>query len=196
MRLIRTTTLALGTTLFIAVTALWLRSHWTADSLHWSDTHRDHSIVSSAGRLLYLTAEWPNQRVTLPLRHWSIRRTENAPWWDNIERFNLPQDRWLILRRVRGIYPYAPADLAVSFFLPPWDVWWIPLWPFVLISAIVPATSSVRYWRKHRRQKRGLCRECGYDLRESRDHCPECGTLQPGGRSAEVVAVAHGSGGL
>ena len=109
MRIIRITTLALGILLFIALTTLWLRSYHTADSLHWSDTHRDHSIAVSGGRLLYLTADWPNQRVTLPLRHSSTRRTDATPWWDNIERFNMPQDRWLILRRVRGIYPYAPT---------------------------------------------------------------------------------------
>lgn len=192
MRIIRITTLALGILLFIALTTLWLRSYHTADSLHWSDTHRDHSIASSGGRLIYLTADWPNQRVTLPLRHSSTRRTDATPWWDNIERFNMPQDRWLILRRVRGIYPYAPTHLTVSFFLPPWDVWWIPLWPFVLISAIVPSVVALRWWRKHRRQKRGLCRECGYDLRESRDRCPECGTPRTGANRAEAVAVTHG----
>jgi hypothetical protein len=51
----------------------------------------------------------------------------------------------------------------------------LPFWIVVLLTSIAPAL----YWRQIRRRRRaarlGYCRKCGYDLRASRDRCPECG---------------------
>ncbi len=52
----------------------------------------------------------------------------------------------------------------------------VPLWIpsvafFVLgISCVVPPA-----YRRRKRKKLGLCVKCGYDLRASKDRCPECG---------------------
>jgi hypothetical protein len=197
MRPSRLIVVFVGALLFVAVAASWVRSHWIADSVYWSDRHRDHCIGLSGGRLVYLTADWPNARVELPIRRSSAWLTRVRPWWEDIERFKLPQERWLILRRVRGIYPYEPQQMMLSFFMPTWDVWWVPAWPLVLVSAVMPGVASYRWHRRRRRVRRGLCRECGYDLRESGARCPECGTVRVvGGTRAEAVAVAHGGGGV
>jgi hypothetical protein len=51
----------------------------------------------------------------------------------------------------------------------------VPYWSLLLLTGAGPAW----WWRsrrtRQRRLRRGLCAACGYDLRESRDHCPECG---------------------
>jgi hypothetical protein len=52
----------------------------------------------------------------------------------------------------------------------------IPWW---MICGVVVLYGAARFARERRRQQRiaaGLCAICGYDLRASRDRCPECGT--------------------
>ncbi len=71
--------------------------------------------------------------------------------------------------------------------------WWRP---FVTVSSPVGGLRLVQVWlwfpvalfacpcyillrpsyRRRKRKKLGLCVECGYDLRASKDRCPECGS--------------------
>jgi hypothetical protein len=55
----------------------------------------------------------------------------------------------------------------------------IPYWPVLLATSFIPIRLTKKYahhlTKKHRRRRRGLCENCGYDLRASTDRCPECG---------------------
>jgi len=52
---------------------------------------------------------------------------------------------------------------------------YIPIWmPFLLFS-LLPARGVWLERRHAARVRQGLCARCGYDLRESRTACPECG---------------------
>jgi hypothetical protein len=51
----------------------------------------------------------------------------------------------------------------------------VPYWLPVLCLAAPPAASMLRWARRARRRQRGLCRQCGYDLRATPRRCPECG---------------------
>ena len=53
---------------------------------------------------------------------------------------------------------------------------WIAMLPFVVMVACERWTRYLTVARNRRRCKLGLCLKCGYDLRESKDRCPECGT--------------------
>lgn len=52
----------------------------------------------------------------------------------------------------------------------------VPFWVIALLCAGVGGVSGVMARGKRRRAPRGRCRVCGYDLRASRERCPECGT--------------------
>jgi hypothetical protein len=55
----------------------------------------------------------------------------------------------------------------------------LPAWPVLVLLGVMPlawVVSRVRARLRTARQRRGLCAACGYDLRATRDRCPECGT--------------------
>ena len=54
-----------------------------------------------------------------------------------------------------------------------WDVR-IPYWMILLASSVMPVI-WFRATRQVRRAREGFCPACGYDLRATPDHCPECG---------------------
>ncbi len=52
----------------------------------------------------------------------------------------------------------------------------VPLWIPGILFGLVFSVSYVPFHHRRKRKKLGLCLKCGYDLRASKDRCPECGS--------------------
>jgi hypothetical protein len=63
----------------------------------------------------------------------------------------------------------------------------IPLWAMFLPPLLWTILVMRSYRRKRKRSRMGFCAKCGYDLRASNDHCPECGTpFVPSAKQAQA----------
>jgi hypothetical protein len=187
---------AMSLLLCVAACVLWVRSYWRADEVrrveHLTDatgyTNRFLRLGSSHGSLLFTWRDlvWPSSypKVAAVSRN---RQREEAGGW-----------HWHSMSTAGAVPEYKkwtpPADAAWHVSVRRWHAYRIDSAPtargagthgYVVKAphglvcgalALLPAvTLSLRY-RRRRHRRRGLCPACGYDLRASRDRCPECGT--------------------
>jgi hypothetical protein len=137
--------------------ALALHSHLPSGGLQWTL----HSATGPRCRLLA-------QDAPLPLRRgrWQWQQAGFGILIDDGLMFvsalpGAPEADVRPARTIQLITPYWPPMLLLLV----WPLWW--------------CTRSRRRWRSELWRHRGLCPTCGYDLRASKERCPECGSPVP-----------------
>jgi hypothetical protein len=172
--------------LCLALIALCLRGFWRHDFFEYSDGGvRDHTGVRASG----FVSGWTGTSVTLAsvTAHSPASLPYVSPqgfhWTSGprLSRMYFSERRWLgfgLPRTDNWVDPLLGTTNSRSTVL-------IPYWFLILLTSILPALFAIFAIRTHRarvREKRsrlGLCQTCGYDLRASKDRCPECGSPIP-----------------
>ena len=153
---------------FAAAVGLWVRSYAVyADCLYRHGPVHAVSVVSRGGIVEVRHHAYDPPRV---------RTADEARWRfvANGLRVMLSAGEAVKYNAIGFGRFHATYPLAGSTF----DIYVIPWWHVVLLTALFPALmirGGVRRRRKERRASLGLCFACGYDLRATPGRCPECG---------------------
>ncbi|HEV8605133.1 MAG TPA: hypothetical protein VGQ99_07190, partial [Tepidisphaeraceae bacterium] len=123
------------------------------DVLYWPDQ------LELPGRSLYLSEDRPAHPVSAPI---------NLGWRRRFAGFGVTKD-WsnkppsltlITLPGVGRLMVAKPVGWTESF-----RAVWVPYWVFVVMFGVMPGRRVYLWWRGRRRKVRGVCVECGYDLR-------------------------------
>ena len=102
-----------------------------------------------------------------PLKQWGFRR---APPTHRMSYGEIPPNVALPGITVSWYRFYANGVMSWTYRTE------ILLWLPVLLFGVWPAWRLLPFPRRRKRKRHGLCLQCGYDLRGSKERCPECGT--------------------
>lgn len=178
--LLRLLLVVIVTALLTLVIALWIRSHFYHDIVGVGfPGGQAHTVQSIMGRAICVTnLEFPGDGG---VSH-SSSRLGGQPLWNGGMSGYPMRVEWEWGGFVWQTYQqyHNPIQLGEPFFSSSARLVVIPYrWMalFLSIPASLMLFATVRRRRRASRKGRGLCVECGYDLRATPDRCPECGTL-------------------
>jgi hypothetical protein len=157
--------------------ASWLRSYWVADDLR-RISYAGGGTVAECG-VAHVRGRWG----LVSVRYQPSPPAARAAYrWDRPSAGDAMIDRGTLMRWLGfGLISLNRAGTAG------WRVW-MPHWPFVLLTSLLPSTAWALRRRRRLlayRQSRRMCLHCGYNLTGNTSGvCPECGTQTTAGVKA------------
>ena len=164
-----------------ATAVLWIRSHYVRDRLGWEsydhNTWKCRSVLfdTRPGQLGIQIAN-----VT-PKSDWLIAQFQQKSLQSNYyRRTDSPASRgWIgnVLWSRLGLWLDGWKTPLPDRSSTGWRVA-LPYWFIQLVGLTLTSLTMRIKWNWHRRSPHtlpGYCPQCGYDLRASKDRCPECG---------------------
>ena len=183
-------TTATALALFLAASALWVRSYFVFDRFEYNSTAtppesqlhvgaESNADEIAIGYVYYR----PSLRSTIPLppppftpgtdrREWPAASSPQNPIRafareNGIECAGFGYFAWDLNREYQFAAGRRVANYGVVF----------PHWAAGLLSGLIAAWGIRRIVRRRRLAEAGRCAVCGYDLRATPDRCPECGKV-------------------
>jgi hypothetical protein len=172
---------ALSLLLCVAACALWVRAAGVSDRVAWATSRAEpefaldwFSVRTLPGGLLL---RW-DRREYAGLRPFEMSPEVMRLRWDKGQAVplgvlyppaTLRTHAGFAFARSRTVYGSASEVHSASRLA-------VPFWAIALGGVPLPAAFLLRRRLAGRRAARGLCPQCGYDLRATPERCPECGT--------------------
>jgi len=178
MRLVFTLSAAFSALVGVAALALWVAScfAWPRTDYSWFDTQSGTftgwvvNLVAGKIGVTY-TRSWMPIVESKTTRIWyTVPMTEGLPMRD---RLGLSLPSW----------DYRDKPFGDATAMRYWNVY-TPCWLLLLLSVPILFLWLCQRRRTRRRRMQGKCVGCGYDLRATRERCPECGLAITVGKAA------------
>lgn len=173
MRRLFNLTSALSLILCLATVALWVRSYWISDVYGFSAS----GAAATDRGCLIVSRVRPDSNFNVELRyHREAPSDPEGPW--NPRR--VARKTWNLIV-VHG-EEFPGLHMVVT-----------ELWAPVVVASVLPALWIFITIGRWSRMRSGKCPRCGYDLRATRERCPECGTPAPQADKATARSVGSAS---
>jgi hypothetical protein len=176
-------TLAVCTLMATASASLWLCTLFNKKTPLSTFLGTNRRIGFSPG-FIYVNASRPMDDKTAAAVL-KIQELDRAPAGRSMSRSrtsfsDVSGNRWLLVGWIEEYeaVTLGPYNAVFNQKLGCWISPWIGVLPLMLLIAWEAASKMI--WRRRmrfieKRLRAGQCHVCGYDLRASRDRCPECG---------------------